>query len=233
MTKLIIANWKSNHTLFSALNWVDQVNNYIETAESDIAELTKPVLVPPAPFLGLLSEKVKNSILQLGTQDLSPYPAGSYTGEVCTDNLQDLNIDYAVLGHSERRRYFGEIDEMVADKVKQAVRAGITPIICVDEPYLESQTQALKDIDVDITKEEMIVAYEPLAAIGSGNNADVKQVKTVVDDIKEIYQQSLVIYGGSVTADNVEHYLAVADGVLVGGASLKAEDFIQLLQAAC
>lgn len=228
MSKLIIANWKSNHTLESAQDWLKQVNQFLADEEPNL----QPVLAPPFPLISGLQNLVMSSQLQLAVQDISPYEAGSYTGAVSTANLIGLPVDYAIVGHSERRRYFGEIDEMEADKVQQCLTADITPVLCVDEPYLKSQAKALKQTGVQLPGAKLIAAYEPLSAIGTGENADFKQVQQVVKKIKKEYGDVRVIYGGSVDAVNIAGYLAVTDGVLVGGASLGADYFIELMRAA-
>ncbi len=227
MSKLIIANWKSNHTLKSANEWLDQFEQFLQQESSDL----KPVLAPPFPLISDLREKINASKLELAVQDISPYGAGSYTGAVSTANLIGLPVEYALIGHSERRRFFGEIDEMEADKVKVCLKADITPVLCLDKPYIKSQAKALVQAGVKLPEEKIVVVYEPLQAIGSGKNEDPSQVKSVVQEIKDVYGEVQVLYGGSVDADNVADYLKFTDGVLVSTASLGVDSFIRLIRA--
>lgn len=226
MSKLIIANWKSNHNLQTAQAWINQVLPAVAEAKAEL------VVAPPFSLLAEIAELLVSSNIALAAQDLSQFGAGSYTGAVCAENLTGLKVQYVILGHSERRKNFQETDEMVAIKVKQALVAGINPIICIDEPYLESQYQALVQAGIDFAQANLVVAYEPLAAIGTGQSADLEQVTQVIAKIKELFGPVLVIYGGSVTAAKIKDYLAISDGVLVGGASLKGENFVELVKQA-
>ncbi|NCN87820.1 MAG: triosephosphate isomerase, partial [Candidatus Pacebacteria bacterium] len=140
-------------------------------------------------------------------------------------NLEGLNVEYAVVGHSERRHYFAESDIDVANKVDQAVEAGITPVVCVDEEYIESQSYAIDNKYFD----KCIIAYEPLSAIGTGDEMDSDKVLEVVKRIRQVFGDVRVIYGGSVNGSNVKEYLKVCDGVLVGGASLKVKEFEDII----
>jgi len=234
MSKLLIANWKSNHNLQEALLWLEQVGSFLQQSLNNpkLSELII-VLAPPVSMLSALTPIVKKYNLQLAVQDLSQYQAGSYTGAISSKNLQGLDVYYAILGHSERRKYFAETDKIVAQKLQQALQADINPILCLDRPYFASQQQVLnQDIqDQNKLKNSLVIAYEPVTAIGSGNNEPIEQVMTAVAEIKQLYQQVPVLYGGSVTEENVAQYLQVTDGVLVGGASLTGPSFIKLLQA--
>lgn len=234
MSKLIIANWKSNHNLQEALLWLEQVGSFLQQSlnNPNLSELII-VLAPPVSMLSALIQIVKKYNLQLAVQDLSHYQAGSYTGAVSSKNLQGLDVYYAILGHSERRNYFHETDEIVAQKLQQALQADINPILCLDRPYFVSQQKVLNQViqDQNKLKSSLVIAYEPVTAIGSGNNEPIEQVVTAVAELKQLYQQVPVLYGGSVTEENVAQYLQVTDGVLVGGASLAGPSFIKLLQA--
>jgi triosephosphate isomerase (TIM) len=220
MKKLIIANWKSNKNIEEVESWLDDFKPHIGSEQ-------EVVIAPPNPFLSMVAEKIKDQEdISLAVQNLSPYPAGSYTGEVCVRNLEGLGVKYAILGHSERRRYFKESHQDVANKVDQCLAGKITPVVCVDVDYLEDQARAIASENLS----KCVVAYEPLAAIGTGNSVSAKEVAKVVKEIKSIFGKVAVLYGGSVTPDNDDGYGQVTDGVLVGGASLDAATFSKLLQ---
>jgi triosephosphate isomerase len=144
-----------------------------------------------------------------------------------------LGVQYALIGHSERRQTLGETDQIVAKKTRQALGANIIPVLCLDEPYLESQLVALEKTLINKKQlSKLVVAYEPLAAIGSGQPAQLAVVQATIQKIRQLYQPNQVLYGGSVTAENIAQFLPIADGVLVGGAALKADSFIALLKKA-
>ncbi|MFH1959467.1 MAG: triose-phosphate isomerase family protein [Patescibacteria group bacterium] len=221
MSKLFVANWKSNKTLEEVRQWMDD----FKVELNDDQEI---VIAPPYPFLSLVADKIKDLPgVSLAVQNLSSFPAGSYTGEVCVRNLEGLGVKYAIVGHSERRRYLKESHQDVANKVSQALNNGITPIVCVDRDYMEDQAQL---IESDLLS-QCVVAYEPLVAIGTGENAPVKEVAKVVKEIKEVFGEVPVLYGGSVSPDNVILYLEITDGVLVGGASLDVGVFAELIKS--
>jgi triosephosphate isomerase len=224
MKKLLLSNFKSNKSITEASSWLD-----IFLEKVSALNLTNFDLAVAPSFLSLkdYSEQISasNFPIKLTTQNISAYPAGSYTGAVSVKNLEGLNLEYAIVGHSERRKYFGENSELVAKKVEQAIDGGMTPVVCLDTEYLEEQISA---IDSNLL-EQCIFAYEPLSAIGSGNNADVGTVKEVSQKIKTLAGEVPVLYGGSVTDQNVLEYLLVADGVLVGSFSLDPSQFAQLV----
>jgi triosephosphate isomerase (TIM) len=227
MTKIIVANWKSNKSVAGATEWFDSLASALGSPQR--VEL---VLAVPFVFLGLALERVgklqanPTSNISLGVQDLSPYPAGSYTGAVSGYNLEGLGVKYAVLGHSERRRYFHETNQDVAAKVEQALASGITPIVCVDQDYIASQASV---IDENMLA-RCVVAFEPISAIGNGNNADLATVKTAIESIRQNFGQVPVLYGGSVDEQNINEYLIVCDGVIVGTASLDALQLARVVE---
>jgi len=219
----LVANWKSHKTLAEALSWLETMKGWRGT------EGMKVIVCPPLPYLRSMHQViVRYSMpIELGTQDISPYPFGAYTGAVSAGMVKEF-VTYAIVGHSERRRYFHETDQEVANKVGQCLENGLRPILCIDEPYLESQIYALSDL----SKEKLVVAYEPLAAIGSGNPDTPEHAQSVAERVKAAMQADVpVLYGGSVTAENIQPYLnmpAIA-GALVGGASLDPESWKALI----
>lgn len=224
MKKMIIANWKSNKTVEEAESWFE-VFPQVYSELKDTAEI---VVAPPFPLVPVVAQRAAAVGVKVGVQDMSQFDAGSYTGAISIRNLEGLAVEYAILGHSERRRYFHETHHDVAGKVAQAISAGIIPIVCVDEDYISAQAAAIEDDHLN----KCIVAYEPLEAIGTGNNVDVGRVKTVSKQIKQVFGNVRVLYGGSTNSLNVSEYTLVVDGVLVGGASLDPKEFAQMVSKA-
>ena len=213
----LVANWKSHKTLAEALSWLEAMKDWKGNEE------TKVIVCPPLPYLRSMHQVIMHYSLplELGTQDISPFPLGAYTGAVSAAMVKEW-VTYAIVGHSERRHYFHETDQEVANKVTQCLDNGLRPILCIDEPYLESQINTLNDIP----KEKLIVAYEPLAAIGSGNPDTPEHAQAVAERVKAAIRADVpVLYGGSVTVENIRAYsvMPAINGVLVGGASLNPE----------
>lgn len=223
-TPLIVANWKSHKT------W-DEVGEWLSAYQAAKPTTTGTVAVAPAfPFLEYVADEIEEADLdlQLAVQDLSPFPPGAYTGAVSTANLSDLPIQFAILGHSERRRYFHETNQEVANKVDLAIEAGITPIVCVDEPYQLAQRAALSPQAVS----KCVVAYEPVEAIGSGLPQPAEEAAKVIERIREDWGDVPIIYGGSVNEENLLSYLKVCQGVLVATHSLDGAEFAKLVKMA-
>lgn len=221
MKKIYIANWKSNKNLEEVVQWLDEF-------KVELNDEQEVIIAPPYPFLSLMAEKVNElSGVSLAVQNLSSYPAGSYTGEVCIRNLEGLGVKYAILGHSERRRYLRESHQDVANKVDQCLGGGITPILCIDIDYLEEQAAVIPEENL----KRCVAVYEPPEAISTnqGENASIEEVVAGIKKIKEVFGEALVLYGGSVTPENDDAYSKVTDGVLVGGASLDAKVFAKLI----
>ncbi len=228
MKKYIIANWKSNKNISEVAHWL---NNFPNNEDSRRALVNlEVILAPPYPFLTLAKEIIEERQLpiKLAVQDLSAFGPGPYTGEVSGLNLQDLHVEYVILGHSERRRFLNESSQLVADKVAEALSWKIKPILCLDKPYFEEQGRFLSDD----AAQKCFIAYEPVAAIGSGLTEEPGNLLAVRKTLTPLYGCKTLIYGGSVNADNVASFLKVCDGVLVGTASPNLSDFTDLLFAA-
>ena len=207
MKHLIVANWKMNpSTLEEAKNIFNQVKE------------TGAVICPPFVYLSVLGAN--------GAQDCSWESGGAFTGEISPQMLKDLGVEYVILGHSERRKYQKETNELIEKKFKAALSAGLKPILCIDQI-----SQLPKDI-----KNGFVVAYEPLFAIGTGKACPPEKAEKMRVAIKKVLGESaLVLYGGSVNSQNTEDYIKKAhfDGLLVGGASLKPKEFIDIVRIAC
>jgi triosephosphate isomerase len=242
---LIAGNWKMNGN--AAANEA-LVRALIEGTGD--AACTVAVCVP-APYLAQVNALRAGSRLELGAQDVSEHVQGAYTGEVSAAMLKEFGVRYVIVGHSERRQYHAETDAVVADKTKAALAAGITPIVCVGETLAQREAGRT----VDIVKRQMaavihtnghciseiVVAYEPVWAIGTGRTATPEQAQQVHAVLRaqlkaatEHADRVKILYGGSMTAANAGALLTQPDidGGLVGGASLKAPDFLQIIAAA-
>lgn len=211
----VIANWKSNKTIAEALDWVAKVGPQIPKQDN--------LKVAVCPTFSTLSE-VKKAItvsgypILVGSQDLSPYSSGAYTGEESAELLKEL-INLSILGHSERRENFFETAEIVRQKAEQALNSSIIPLVCV------------QGLDTAVPAASKLVAYEPVFAIGTGNPDTAGNANSVAKELKGKYGTDLeVLYGGSVTAQNVKDFISQENinGVLVGNASLSAEEFIKI-----
>lgn len=222
MSKLIIANWKSQKTLDAAQKWWNDFSSlYQESAHCTV------VVAPSFTLLSSIEVLASDTGIHLGAQDVSPFPMGSYTGGVNAQQLRDVGVEYVIVGHSERRQHFHETSQDVAKKIREVLSAGMTPIVCVDKEYIDEQASLLNS-------EEMVkcvLAYEPVAAIGSGQPEDVGTVGDVIKKIKSVFGPVPVIYGGSVNEINVQEYVLVSDGALVGSASLDGEKFATLVNS--
>ena len=226
--KYIIGNWKANKTIDEASAWIEQVKREMPA----FSESLQVVLCPSDIHLSLFKKEWPG--LTLGAQDCSPYGDGAYTGQVTARMLAPL-VDYVILGHSERRRYFHEDESMVIKKAIQAWDNGITPIIAVDAQNFRKQLVALETNH----RKESIVMYEPpeaiseqIGPIGKGKAAPLKEVRKVIERIKTEYDVSRVLYGGSVKSDNLATFLnePIIDGVLPGSASLNAQEWIKMMR---
>lgn len=214
MKKLfIIANWKSNKTTVEAREWLESIT----TSNKEI------IICPPFTLLSTVNELITRLQLpiKVGAQDISPFDSGAYTGEVNARQIKEF-ADYVIIGHSERRQNFQEEDSILEQKIAMAIKYQITPLFCV-------QGQA-----TFIPKGVDIIAYEPVLAIGTGNADTPKNADTVAKAIKEKNSISFVLYGGSVTADNIKSFTEMpnVDGVLVGAASLDSQEFIKIINNA-
>lgn len=224
--KYIIGNWKSNKSLSEALAWFDDFKKVYFYDES-----VKVVVAVPFVFLTEVHKKVAelNLPIELAVQDISPFPYGAYTGAVTAEMVKDY-ATWVIVGHSERRKYFHETNQEIANKVARLAENNLGVVLCVDKPYASEQRAALTG---ELPK-KLIVAYEPISAIGTGNPEDPSVVKNNLAEIKEIFDGSTVIYGGSTNPENEKEYfeISLADGLLPGGASLDAEKFARMCQIA-
>ena len=219
MKTLIVANWKMNPaSLKEAKNLFDSVKQGIKKACPEHSRRVEVVVCPPFIYLSALNERGFASIIKLGAQDCSWEEKGAFTGEVSPRQLKNLGVKYVILGHSERRKYFEETDEIVSRKLMACLKVGLKPILCVEK------LSQLKGI-----KKDIIVAFEPVSAIGTGKAFSVEKAKSARKAIKN----NFVLYGGSVNSENAKDYIEKAGfkGLLIGGASLKGKEFIEIIKS--
>jgi triosephosphate isomerase len=244
--KLIAGNWKMNGSLAANEALVKALLQGIGTPACEVA------VCVPAPYLAQLQALVARSPIELGAQDLSAQPQGAFTGEQSAAMLKEFGVRFAIVGHSERRQYHGETDEAVAAKTTAALANGITPIVCVGETLAQREAGQTEEVVkrqlaavIHVNGHcisEIVVAYEPVWAIGTGKTATPEQAQAVHAVLRAQLHHAAsehaagirILYGGSMNAANAAELLSQADidGGLIGGASLKAPDFLQIIAAA-
>ena len=242
--KLVAGNWKMNGSLAANAALLEQLKIDCKDSRCDIA------VCVPAPYLAQCQSLLGDSNIKLGAQDVSMHESGAYTGEVSAAMLLEFDCHYVIIGHSERRAYFAESDELVADKTVRALSAGLTPIVCVGETLEQreaGQTQAVISAQMDAVLAKvpheklagMVLAYEPVWAIGTGRTATPEMAQEVhaclrqrIHAVNEEAAAAVrILYGGSMKPENAAELLAMPDidGGLVGGAALKAADFFGIV----
>ena len=251
MKKIIIGNWKLNLDHLEAIQLLQKINYSLP---EDIEENIEIVLSPSFTSLRSLQTVISSDKLKikLSSQNVSQYSSGAYTGEISAAQLKKLDIEYAIVGHSERRTLFNEVDSVINDKVNRLIDTEIVPIFCFGESiderksgtylnFIQNQiNEGLKGLRKDKVK-KLVVAYEPIWAIGTGEVASLENIVEVLDYVKNIINKKpffnddniKFIYGGSVSPDNAEDILnsKIVDGALVGGASLDPNKFLDIIKA--
>jgi triosephosphate isomerase len=218
MSLLVVANFKSNLTQVEVQAWIKAVK-----------PTPNMIVAPSFPHLPLFTDlRIHGSTdLQLCAQDVSPFPRGSYTGEVNAAQLKELGASYCIVGHSERRRYFHETHNEIAGKIKELIEVGITPILCLDETDIALQFAALDAQFYD----KCLYCFEPGGGLGGTTTAQPSKIEDVKNQIRRFVPNARFMYGGSVTPDNVASLLPLKlDGLLVATASLTPASFISIVQ---
>lgn len=245
MRKPIIAgNWKMHKTIAEALEFVNEVKDRVNN------DKVEAVICAPFTLLKDLKQATKGTNIKIGAQNMHFEEKGAFTGEISPLMLKELGMDYVVIGHSERRQYFNETDETVNKKVLKALEVGIDPILCVGETLEEREAGNTKDVCKvqvekaleNVSKEDLakvVIAYEPVWAIGTGKTATSEDANDVIAYIREVVanlygelaNEVRIQYGGSVKPSNVAEIMNQSDidGALVGGASLEANDYVELV----
>jgi len=246
MKPLIAGNWKMHTTINEGADLVLKLRERVRGVDS--ADI---VIAPPFTSLHHLSHLIADSPIKLAAQDLHWEPSGAFTGEVSAPMLASVGCSYVIIGHSERRQLFNETDETVNRKVMAALKAGLKPIVCVGETLEEREGgKTLQRVRAQMKNSlgnlsggavrEVAIAYEPIWAIGTGKTASPQEAEEVHNALRELLfelfnidqaKEVRIIYGGSVKPDNIDNLMAQPniDGALVGGASLKAEDFARII----
>ncbi len=246
-TPIIAGNWKLNKTVSEAVALTSELKKLVKGTDG-----VEIVVAPTFTALHAVSNSIKDSNIQLAAQDVYWEESGAYTGEVSAPMLKDVGCDYVIIGHSERRQYFGETNETVNQKVKAVLSHNLKPIVCVGEQLEEREAGQTESIIKDhitggtsgLTADALlscVIAYEPVWAIGTGKTATPEQAQEVHQFIRnlisdnfsnEVASQVRIQYGGSVKPENAAELMAQpdVDGALVGGASLQAESFAQIVK---
>ncbi|WP_026354734.1 triose-phosphate isomerase [Massilia niastensis] len=246
-SKLVVGNWKMNGSRAANATLLSGIVEGIDGAKAACA------VCVPAPYLFQCEQLLQGSPVAWGAQDVSCQAPGAFTGEVCAAMLADFGCRYVIVGHSERRAYHGESNELVARKAQAALAAGLTPIVCVGETLAEREegaTAAIVGAQLDAVLEligkeavaQIVVAYEPVWAIGTGKTATPEMAQEVHAGLRaqlrtcnaEAADGVKILYGGSMKPDNARELMAQPDidGGLIGGAALKAADFLAIIRAA-
>jgi len=213
----LFANFKSQHTAREVQSWLADVAPAVKGGSLTIA------LAPSFPYLAL--SPWPSSLARLA-QDVSPFPSGAYTGAVNARQLKDLGVSYCLVGHSERRHYFHETYQEVANKVGELLSVGITPVLCLDRPDFSPQLAALEEKH----KQHLLVAYEPVGAIGGDVTAPVQEITSTLALLRSLLPGCPILYGGSVHVGNLDTLLPLElNGLLVASASLSSTSFLSLL----
>ena len=248
--KIVAGNWKMNKTLEEAQTLTTEVMGMVA---DEVKGSTITVLCAPFPYLFTIKNQLGNSTIKIGAQNCSEHDSGAYTGEVSALMLKSIAIPYVILGHSERRQYFGENGKLLAAKVDKALASQLTPIFCCGEPLeireagtheklvKQQVEEALFHLSAEALK-NVVIAYEPVWAIGTGKTATAQQAQEMHAVIRKqlaskygeaVASEISILYGGSVNAKNAEELFSCpdVDGGLVGGASLKSREFVDIIKS--
>ena len=244
--KVIAGNWKMNMLPNEAINFIEELTPLVSDTKNEV------ILCVPYTDLFYSLLNVQGTNIKIGAQNMHWEEKGAYTGEVSAQMLKSIGVEYVIIGHSERRQYFAETDETVNLKIKSAIQNELKPIVCVGETLEQRESGEAEKIITNqtelalkgISKEKIpgiILAYEPIWAIGTGKTAtsedannSIKAIRQKVSELygKDIANQIIILYGGSVKAENAKELFSTSDidGGLVGGASLKVEEFSKICQ---
>ncbi len=249
-SKIVAGNWKMNKKFEEA---DELLFNISEKLTEKPVEDVQVIICPPSVYMEIATDFAEESDLKIGAQNVSQYVSGAYTGEISVEMLSSIDVEYCIVGHSERRKYFGETSEMLVNKVNNLLEYGIEPIFCVGEQLAQREAGTHFELVKDHITEglfhlsesefsNIVIAYEPVWAIGTGKTASPDQAQEMHAYIRslitekygeDISEQTSILYGGSCNAKNAKELFANkdVDGGLIGGAALVAEDFIAIVNA--
>ena len=249
-TQIVAGNWKMNKVFQEADDLINEINDFVKN--NDLGN-TAVIVCPPAVYLELATDQAHETDLLVGAQNISNFEWGAYTGEISAAMLESMEVDYAIIGHSERRKYFNESHEMLTEKGNIALKHSISPIFCCGEllpereagKHFEIVEKQLDESIFHLNKGDfanLVIAYEPVWAIGTGVTASSEQAQEMHKFIRglvaekydeETADNTTILYGGSCNAKNARELFANpdVDGGLIGGASLKPDEFIKIVQA--
>jgi triosephosphate isomerase (TIM) len=240
---IVAGNWKMNTTLPEALALVDAMLPRLNDLQG-----VERVVCPPFISLAAVAERLRGTGIGVGAQNIHPEPKGAFTGEIAIPMLLDLGVRYVILGHSERRQYFFEDDAFINRKVRAVQAVGLVPIVCVGETLEQNEAGQTEEVVSRQTRAllegndpgNLVIAYEPIWAIGTGRAATAEGANATIGIIRRVIREAVgeaaqtlrIQYGGSVTPDNCAAIMAQPeiDGALVGGASLRAEQFVEIVR---
>lgn len=247
---VVAGNWKMNNNFDEAEELISEIATWLE---DHMVDNTEVILCPPYIYMEMATDVSIESHFAVGSQNVSQFDNGAFTGEISAKMLSDMDVEYCIIGHSERRKYFGETDEIIAEKIVKALKEEVSPIFCCGELKEERESgqhksrvknQIIKALS-KLTAEDMdnvIIAYEPVWAIGTGLTASPEQAQEMHAYIRELLLEmfgpetannTTIIYGGSCNAGNAHELFEQpdVDGGLIGGASLNAKEFIKIIHA--
>ncbi len=244
--KIVAGNWKMNKSFAEAEDLVAEIASELE----DKNPACEVLVCPPALYLEMATDYAEESSIHVGAQNVSQHAQGAYTGEISASMLESIDVEYCIVGHSERRQYFGEKEDVLSEKVNRLLDHGIKPIYCCgevlkereDERHFDVVREQLRNGVLGLTEDEfsnIIIAYEPVWAIGTGLTATPEQAQEMHDFIRsliadsfneEVAENTTILYGGSCNAGNAAELFSQkdVDGGLIGGASLKAAEFVKI-----
>ncbi|MDD4142242.1 MAG: triose-phosphate isomerase [Bacteroidales bacterium] len=253
MRKTIVAgNWKMNKTFSEAEDLLFEISEQLyDTPPSQGVDV---IIFPPFPFLELTADAAEDDVFYFGAQNCAEHDKGAYTGEVSAAMIKSLDATHVIIGHSERRKYYGETGEILLNKVKQALNNDLVPVFCIGESLEDREAgrhfdvikEQLSEVVFKLSEEDVssiIIAYEPVWAIGTGKTATTEQAQEMHAYIrnlfaetysKELAEETYILYGGSCNAKNAKELFACpdVDGGLIGGASLNKDDFLTIIYSA-
>lgn len=249
--KIIAGNWKMNHNFNECVNFINEVKPSV--VDNDPAKV-EMLIAPSFVFIKTLKDMVNDSQIMIGSQDVSSHEKGAYTGEISVSMLNSIKCDFSIIGHSERRSYHHESNSLIREKLQKLIDNNIRPIVCIGETLEQREKGITNEIilqqlsgcfaDIDLNNNtQIVIAYEPIWAIGTGKTATPEMAQEVHHNIrlwiednynKETAEKIHILYGGSVKPANIEELLSQKDidGGLIGGAALKSESYIEMVRIA-